>query len=436
MFGADTGLMTDPRASDIALLYRRAGFGAGPADIAAGVERGYGATVELLLAGLGGADAAGDAVALPPLTAPPAGRRDPPSRAGQRQQLLALQQWWLERMIVTSTPLREKLTFLWHGHFATAFKKVGNAGFMHRQNQLFRSLGGGSFEALAQAVARDPAMLIWLDARSDVAAHPNENFARELMELFTLGIGNYTEDDVRAAARCFTGWGFDPGSGAFVERPRRHDNGVKTVLGQQGTLDGGDVITIITHQPASARWVAARLWSHLAYPVSPADGLVGDLAAGFARDLDVTGLLRAILLHPEFRGPTSRGGLVKQPVEYVVGAARAFGLHAAAFDLRPTLRTLNQELFNPPNVGGWPQNAYWLDTATSRARLGFGLTLARQADLSWLTSRPPAARPDALASRLSIDGWGPTSAAALAPLAGNPIQLVAVALSAPEYVLN
>lgn len=150
----------------------------------------------------------------------------------------------------------------------------------------------------------------------------------------------------------------------------------------------------------------------------------------------MTGLLRAILLHPEFRGPTARAGLVKQPVEYVVGAARAFGLHADAFDLRPTLGALNQVLFDPPSVAGWGQNAYWLDTATAEVRLRFGTMLARRADLSWLSAHPPAERLDALAGRLAIDGWGATSAAALAPLAADPTQLVAIALSAPEYVLN
>jgi uncharacterized protein (DUF1800 family) len=123
----------------------------------------------------------------------------------QTQEYQALQTWWLDRMIVTSTPLREKLTLLWHGHFATGFEKVRNARLMYRQNQLLRTRGAGNFEALTQAVAKDAAMMLWLDTQTDVAGHPNENFARELMELFTLGLGNYSEDDVKEGARCFTG---------------------------------------------------------------------------------------------------------------------------------------------------------------------------------------------------------------------------------------
>ncbi len=323
--------MTDAR-SDLAHLYRRAGFGARPDELDAAVAGGYEATVESLLAGLSGPDAAGDGVALPALTMPAAAvRRTDPTAAKQRRQdenreEAALQAWWLDRMISTATPLREKLTLLWSGHFATGFDKVRNAALMHLQNQLFRTLGGGSFQALTTAVAKDPAMQLWLDTATDVAAHPNENFARELMELFTLGVGNYTETDVQEAARCFTGWSFNRTTGVFVLRPRVHDNGQKTVLGQTGDLDGDDLVRIVTNAPASHRFVVARLWSHLAYPVGPTDPVVGQLTPGYGRDLDITNLLRAIFLHPAFRSAAARSGLVKQPIEYAVGVARAFGL--------------------------------------------------------------------------------------------------------------
>ena len=161
-----------------------------------------------------------------------------------------------------------------------------------------------------------------------MASHPNENFARELMELFTLGLGNYTEDDVKDGARCFTGWAFSRVTGGYVFRPRVHDFGTKTFLGQTGPWNGDDVVRIVTHAPAGARWIVAKLWSHLAYPVGPTDPIVADLATGFGRDLDVTNLLRAIFRHPEFTGPAARTGLVKQPIEYVVGVARAFGFDA------------------------------------------------------------------------------------------------------------
>jgi uncharacterized protein (DUF1800 family) len=250
-----------------------------------------------------------------------------------------------------------------------------------------------------------------------------------------------------------------------VLRARRHDNGTKTLLGQTGDFNGTDTVRIVTHHPASARWVVAKLWSHLAYPVGPGDAVVGQLAPAYARDLDVTALLRAIFGHPEFLGPAARGTLVKMPIEYVVGICRAFGLNAelqsttagaaaagpaapatpnagggtgraAPASLRPILIRLAQEPFNPPSVGGWPQNEYWLNTATSLARLQFGMSLAPRLDLGWLSSLPVSQRLDALATWLSIDGWGQTTAGALNHVASNPAVLVGLALSAPETVTN
>ncbi|MDQ6614076.1 MAG: DUF1800 domain-containing protein [Actinomycetota bacterium] len=476
---------TDPTRSNIAHLFRRAGFGARPDEVDRAAQAGYRATVEALLAGLTGPDPTGDAVPRPDLTAPrTAGgalATDPVARmAAQRQvravenqQYLGLQQWWLDRMIVTSTPLREKLTLIWHGHFATAFQKVRYVDFLYRQNQLLRTLGSGNFETLTQALAKDPAMMIWLDTQTNVSGHPNENFARELMELFTLGIGNYSETDVKEAARAFTGWNVKRDTGQFVLNARRHDNGLKTVLGVTGNLDGVDIVRLVTHQPASPLFIAAKLWSHLAYPVTTTDPIVDDLAAGYAKDLNITALLRSIFLHTAFTSDTAKQGLIKQPIEWVVGLARAFGVNAGltagtaapttaaptttapttATPARPMpaggsgtgtarsplgniLNLLAQEPFNPPNVGGWPQNTYWLNTATSLVRLQFGLSVGQHLDLKWLTALPVNQRADALATRLSIDGWGQTTAAALNHVASSPPALVALALSAPEYVLN
>jgi uncharacterized protein (DUF1800 family) len=335
-------------------------------------------------------------------------------------------------MVATSTPLREKLTLLWHGHFATGFTKVRRAELMYRQNQLFRTLGGGDFETLTQAVAKDAAMQLWLDTVTNVASHPNENFARELMELFTLGVGNYSEEDVREAARCFTGWAFDRQTGDYVLRRRLHDAGQKTVVGQTGNFDGTDVVRILTHQPASARFVVTKLWSHLAYPLTPADPVVSGLVPAYQADLDITRLLRAIFLHPQFLSPQARAGLVKQPIEYAVGIGRTLGLPASG----AALILQNQEPFNPPNVSGWGQNEYWLNTATAQLRLQWGYQVAAHADLSALEGLPAGRRPEALAHQLSIDGWGQTTAAALNHVAANPKALVSLALSAPEYILN
>jgi uncharacterized protein (DUF1800 family) len=461
---------TSALRSELAHLYRRAGFGATPAELDAALARGYPATVEHLL-DLGRPDPAADGIPVPaftsfqaattPSTTPttkPAAKATTSTTTHDRQALnrqlhqegVALASWWLQRMVASQNPLREKLTLLWHGHFATAIQKVKLAGLMYRQNQLFRSLGGGNFEALTQAVAKDPAMLLWLDSNTNRSGHPNENFARELMELFTLGIGNYTETDVKEAARCFTGWTYSRQTDGFAFQARRHDDGSKQVLGVSGNLGGEDVIRLVTNTPVSAAWITSRLFSHLAYPVAPSDSVVRELTSAYAGNLDITALLRAIFLHPAFLSPAARQGLVKQPIEYVVGVLRAFSgsgstttsptnpanptnlanlANPANPKLLATLTQLGQVPFDPPNVGGWPQNGYWLTTATELARLNFAAAVAVRVNLEGIGDA------DALAKHLSIDGWSPQTRRVL-NAAATPQQRVALALTAPEYVLN
>ena len=443
-------MAVDPVRSDIALLHRRAGFGLKGPELDSLVPAGYEAAVEGLISGLRGPDPAGDAVAVPAFpdvrrpgkTASPAERQA--VNAELRAGLNALQDWWMQRMVATSTPLREKLTLFWHGHFATGVSKVRDPKLMYLQNELFRHQGSGSFEGLTQAVAKDGAMMFWLDTETDNAAHPNENFARELMELFTIGIGNYNQDDVTAGARSFTGWAYSRASYRYFFQAAQHDYGTKVFLDQTGDFNGTDVISILVRQPESARFVLAKLWSHFAYPVTPADPVVDDLVGSYGPGFDVAGALRAIFLHPAFRSEPTRTGLVKPPIEYLVGAARALGLKAGAppsgggtgrLSLARVSSALGQEPFNPPSVGGWGQNSYWLDTATADIRLQAALLLARRADSSWIESLPVSQRPAAVADSLGLDGWGPTTAAALASQADRPQQLVALALVSPEYVV-
>jgi uncharacterized protein (DUF1800 family) len=435
------GAVRDPR-SDVALLYRRAGFGLRPDELDRVAAGGYEAAVDALVGGLGpGPDPGGDQVPLPAFApyrraVEPAARAE--ARRAEAEELAALQRWWMQRMIVTSHPLREKLTLFWHGHFATRASKVGDARLMYLQNQLFRTAGGGGFEGLMQGVAKDGAMMVWLDTVSDKAQHPNENFAREMMELFTLGIGNYTQADVTAGARSFTGWSYDRLRYRYVFRATQHDSGTKTYLGQTGDWNGDDAVRIAVHRPQSARFVVAKLWSHFAYPILWSNRLVDDLLPAYGPGLDIAGVLRAIFLHPEFRSPTTRSGLVKQPVEYLAGAARALGLGAALPSGRalPQLAAaLGQTLFNPPNVGGWGQNDYWLSSATADLRLEVARVLAGHADLSRLEATPAADRVAAVADMLALDGFGPTTTAALERFSAFPVPLVALALVSPEYVI-
>ncbi len=437
----------------IAHLLRRAGFGPTSAEVAAAAQAGYSSAVDSLIAGLSAPDPPAGSAPPPTFSSPvddaralrrakaagdtAAARAVQVRLAGQRRDLT---DWWLARMAAGTAPLTEKLTFLLHGHFPTAISKVRFPAFMYGQNQIFRTAGPGPFDALTQAVATDPAMLIWLDAASDKAADPNENFARELMERFTMGVGTYHEADVRAAAYCFTGWRLAPATLTFTIDEAQHSPVVQRVLGQPVNT-GTQVIDLVTHTATSARYVPAAVFSHLAYPVQPSDPVVTDLAAAYQPGLDMTALLRAVFEHPAFVSAEARNGLVKQPTEYVVGALRAFGMGAAPTSragpaLQATLADLGQILFDPPSVGGWPQNRYWLSTAAALARWRFAERLAATADLSAVADASPASRPDALAELLSVPGWSGSTAAALSRAGGDPARLTALALTSPEYVVN
>ncbi len=439
--------------ADVALVLRRAGFATPGAEVDAAAGAGYAATVDAAIAALSpGADAGADAVAVPDLSLAAAPGKDAATAERQaynqhlRQQAAALVQWWVDRMIVAQRPAAEKLTWFWHGHFATSLDKVKVAALMHRQNLIFRQQGAGDFTALTGAVAQDPAMLRWLDADTNVAAHPNENFARELMELFTLGIGNYSETDVKEAARTFTGWSFDRTTLAFAERPRLHDRGTKTILGQTGAFDGLDTIRLIAGTDASARFVAARVWSRYARPVDPTDPIVADLAAAWGPSGRIDVLLRAVLTHPEFATDATRTGLVKQPVEWAVGAVRAFGLAPGAavagkvtvgIATTRVLAALGQTPFRPPSVGGWPAQAAWLNTAADQLKLSFAQAIAAPALANPVGQALVAAtdRPAHLAWLLGLEGWRPATAAALAEVAHDPAALIAFGLTSPDFSL-
>jgi uncharacterized protein (DUF1800 family) len=431
--------MADQLTSQITHLYRRAAFGARPEEVSAGVARGYVATVDYLLDRARQDASAVPAPVLPVLPGNPStGEERKQLNKARNEQEQQIVDWWLEQMTMSEQGATEKLTFFWHDHFATSAQKVNGPDLMLAQNQLFRKLGGGNFETLAQAMAKDGAMMIWLDSNKNQKGKPNENFARELMELFTVGIGNYTDEDVREAARAFTGWRFNR-QGGFQILKGQHDNGSKTVLGTTGPLGGEEVVSLLCRQPAAARFIAAKMWRQYAYPLSADHPVISELAAGFAKDGDVSKLLRTVLLHPQFQSREARLGLVKQPIEWVIGAMRQLDVRPSLFDAgkrtATVLSNLNQLPLFPPSVGGWPDNGYWISTTTALTRMKFALELTAIAKLDWLNGSDNAGRLNALSARLGVDEWTSGTAASITQ-AGNPRQQLAAALVSPEYVLN
>lgn len=354
--------LRDRNPNDLAYLLRRAGFGSARADPLIASAPNLGALVNTLV----DYEQVVDTFAPPPdaiLTYKQMG--------GQQAELSALSAWWVGQMISSSRPLREKMTLFWHGHFATGFAKVRSTLLMYRQNQLFRQNALGRFDDLLSVVYKDPAMLIWLDGERNVKQAPNENWAREVMELFALGHGNYTEDDIHAAAKAFTGWRLNQnGDAVFV--PRLHDTTVKTVLGQTGNWDGEDVVRILAAHPVTGTFLATKLWRFFASDQPPSSVIRKLAQVYYDSNHSVREMVRTLFTMPEFYAPAVRMGHIKSPVEFVVTTIRQLGFANVDPQTLPrTLTFLGQELFNPPNVGGWPGGSTWINAATMLGRFNF-----------------------------------------------------------------
>lgn len=279
--------------------------------------------------------------------------------------------WWANRMLVSQRPLEEKMALFWHGHFATSEEKVRDYRKMLKQLELFQDEGTGSFRELLIGVAQDPAMLAFLDAAVNVKGAPNENFAREIMELFTMGVGNYTETDIREAARAFTGWNFVDLN--FVIAPDKHDGTVKTVLGRSGNFDGVAVIDVILAHPVTAEYIGGKLYRYFVRDeISPE--LRKKLGAKL-RDANyqVAPLLETIFLSRDFYSPASAGTRIKPPVELVVSTYRKMGLKEipGVPDFNEVTEMLGQKLFYPPTVAGWAHGRSWITLGLLLARGNF-----------------------------------------------------------------
>ncbi len=268
--------------------------------------------------------------------------------------------WWANRMLTTRRPLEEKMTLFWHGHFATGDEKVRDYRKMLKQNELFRAKATGNFRDLLIGVAKDPAMLAYLDAAVNVKGAPNENFAREIMELFTMGVGNYTEEDIREAARAFTGWNYR--GLEFVVNPTQHDTDVKKVLGRSGNFDGVQVIDIILAQPVTAEFVATKL-----YRFFVRDEVSPELCVKLGKLLrdsryEIAPFLETIFTSHDFYSDDSVATHIKSPVELVVSTYRKMGLKEVPGipDFNELTDAMGQKLMFPPNVAGWANGKSWI----------------------------------------------------------------------------
>lgn len=275
---------------------------------------------------------------------------------------------WVYRLLFTPAQLLEKTTLFWHGHFATGADKVKNASMMWRQNQLLRQYALGDFESLTQAIAKDPAMLIYLDSASNRKSHPNENFARELMELFCLGEGHYSETDVVELARCFTGW--EIRNDRFRKNPYQHDDGEKSILGQSARFDGEDAVRLVIQRDEMPRFICRKLYRFfICDEPAPPDDLIEIPARTFREHgLNVAAVLHQMLGSNLFFSVHAQARKIKSPVELVIGMLRGLNGTANSQLVAKGLFDLGQGLFYPPNVKGWDGGRTWINSSTLLGR--------------------------------------------------------------------
>jgi uncharacterized protein (DUF1800 family) len=366
-------------------LLRRTSFGYTPAQLESAIEDGFNKTVDRLLE---------TKPAEPPV---PAFAYTP----GGRFPIVQLQQWWIDHMLSTSTPFAERMTLFWHGHFTSDYRKAANDTFMYWQNLTWRRMGLTDLRSMLMQVTADPAMLRYLDLATSTGQSPNENYSRELMELFTMGSGNYTENDVRESAKALAGWVLPtPDSAATVTvangvtqrqpvyssqktgvfNSRRAYKGSVTYLGKTGPLDTQGVIDRILAQPATAAFIANKLATHFV-SARPSPSYVNSLADKFRRSkYDVKTLIRAILTSSEFSADASYRSLIKSPVEFMVHAARALGATPATASklIAGSGSGMGQSLFDPPDVNGWPNNESWISSNTVVERVNFATAAVAQ----------------------------------------------------------
>jgi Protein of unknown function (DUF1800) len=364
-------------------LLRRAGFGGSSAEIESAAAMSMLSAVDKLLT------FGPDLLPQSPDADLSYGRGTPPKQL--RAANIAMQLWFLNRLLQTTNPLQERMVCFWSNHFTSAVGGGATPAMLVYQYDLFRRFALGNFSDLAHEVARDPAMLFYLNGAQNNKRHPNENFARELMELFTLGVGNYTEDDVRAGARAFTGWTASrlTGNARFV--PRLHDDGTKTFLGQTGNFNGDDIIGIILRQPAAARFVADKFLNAFVYDDPESELVIAAADVFSSSGYDVRALMSTILRSNVFYSPRAYRALVKSPLEVAVGTMKTLGVSKVTVPVDGAIGAMGQIPMRPPNVAGWPGGAQWLNQSTVLARLNFvnRLISANQRDNNSRTGTGP-----------------------------------------------
>ena len=352
----------------------------------------------------------------------------------QREQNLGLPIWWMDRASLVDHGLREKLAWFWMGHWATSIEKINFARPMFLQYNTLYSMALENFDEMVHAMFDDGALQFWLDGQENIATAPNENLSREMMELFTLGVGNYTENDVQQLARAFTGYRVNRSSGEVTFAPKRHATGSVSLLGKTIPSDAHGSLDVILSQPAVNQFISRRLWFRLINSETTApSGLVNKFPQH-----EITQLIAGITSSQYLSDP--KNSMVKSPVEWLVGILRSLTLAPSQLKKSEVLvrymKNLGQVPFAPPNVGGWPTNTAWLSPASAQFRLSISSTVINQADLSFLNQIAPKSRVEFLLNHLGVYEWSDRTESALYAARADVKRLYLLAVNSPEYVVS
>jgi uncharacterized protein (DUF1800 family) len=420
---------------ETARLFHRFGYGPKPGEFQAALKQGIQTTRQNIL------KVDTQTIVAPEFTDP--GPRPEPNSEGiveysrslrYQNQLLLL--WWLDQMVVTANALNEKMTWFWHGHWATSLGKVRYPLPMYNQNVTLRKYALGNFAEFSQAMFLDGALQLWLDGGENTVKAPNENLSREMMELFILGVNRYSENDVKELARSFTGYRVSRTSGEISIASRRRDNGSVTVLGKSGAMSPQEVIAHLVAQDSCQKFIPERMWYRFISSANPLPENHSTISAFAARD--VKALVTALVNDPALSSVDN--SIVKSPVEWFVAVCRALSLTPSQLPsftkLNGYLEKLSQIPFQPPNVGGWPTDQAWLSSASAQYRLAFATWLASLADLTELSAVPTNDRVEYLLNWLGIVEWSTRTSSALRAVRDNPQRLFTLAICSPEYVVS
>ena len=428
----------DLKRLEISRLFNRFAFGPRPGEFAAALKVGPAKLKASLLN-----PPAVDAGAQPELILADLGQRPEPKtpEAAEFSKLMRAQSkemttWWLDQMVLTEKPLQERMVWFWHGHWATSIGKVNYALPMLTQNQTFRKHAVGNFKDLSQAMLLDGALQVWLDGNENTLKAPNENLAREVMELFVLGVNRYTEKDVKELARALTGYQVPRSTGVVTLNQKRRDTGAVTILGKTAVMTGPEAISHLVDQADCQKFLAERIWYRFissTVPLPKDHPLIKALA-----EKDIQKGLIALLNGKDLIN--AKHSTVKSPVEWLVAVCKALELTPSKLNsfakLNGYLDKLAQIPFSPPNVGGWPTDEAWLSSASAQFRISFADWLVKQADLSAIQAIAPEKRVAYLADLLAVPEWTARTSAALGALQNNLPRLVALAICSPEYLVS